>query len=47
MVLPAVVAATLVWVVTLGEPIVVVAPLPTDHIVVFLCLASIAEAVVD
>ena len=46
-VLPAVVAATSVWLVASGEPIVVVAPSPADHIVVLLCLASVAEAVVD
>ena len=46
-VLPAVVAATSVWVVTSGEPVVVVAPSPADHVVVLLRLASVAEAVVD
>ena len=46
-VLPAVVAATSVWVVTSGEPVVVMAPKPTDHVVVLLGLASVAEAVVD
>ena len=46
-VLPAVIAATSVWLVASGEPIVVVAPSPADHIVVLLCLASVAEAVVD
>ena len=47
MVLPTVVAATSVWVVTSGEPIVVVAPSPADHVMVLLRLASVAEAVVD
>ena len=46
-VLPAVVAATSVWVVASGEPVVVVVPLPADHIVVLLCLTSVAEAVMD
>ena len=46
-VLPTVVAATSVWLVASGEPIVVVAPSPTDHIVVLLCLTSVTEAVVD
>ena len=46
-VLPAVVAATSVWVVTSGEPVVVVVLSPADHIVVLLRLASVAEAVVD
>ena len=46
MVLPAVVAATSVRVVASGEPIVVVAPSPADHIVVILRLALVAEAVV-
>ena len=47
MVLPTVVAATSVWMVASGEPVVVVAPSPTDHIVVLLRLASVTEAVVD
>ena len=46
MVLPAVVVATSVRVVASGKPIIVVAPSPTDHIVVALRLASVAEAVV-
>ena len=46
-VLPVVVAATSVWVVSLGEPVVVVAPSPADHVVVLLRLASVAEAVMD
>ena len=46
MVLPTIVAATSVRVVASGEPIVVVAPSPTDHIMVVLRLASVAEVVV-
>ena len=46
-VLPAVVAATSVWVVTSDEPVIVVAPSPADHVVVLLRLASVAEAFVD
>ena len=46
-VLPAVVAATSVWVVTSGEPVVVVAPSPADHVMVLLRLALVIEAVVD
>ena len=45
-VLPTVVAATSVRVVASGEPIIVVAPSPADHIMVVLHLASVAEAVV-
>ena len=45
-VLPAIVAATSVWVVTSGEPVIVVASLPADHVVVLLRLASVAEVVV-
>ena len=45
-VLPTVIATASVWVVASGGPIVVVAPSPTDHIVVALRLASVAEAVV-
>ena len=45
-VLPTVVATASVRVVASGRPIVVVVPSPADHIVVALCLASIAEAVV-
>ena len=45
-VLPTVVAAASVQVVASGGPIIVVAPSPADHIVVALCLASVAEAVV-
>ena len=44
-VLATVVAAASVRVVASGGPIVVVASLPTDHIVVILRLASVAEAV--
>ena len=46
-VLPAVIAATSVWVVTSSEPVVVVAPSPADHVMVFFRLTSVAEAVVD
>ena len=45
-VLPTVIAATSVQVVASGEPIVVVALSLTDHIMVVLRLASVAEAVV-
>ena len=45
-VLPTVVATTLVWVVASGGPLVVLAPSPTDHIMVALCLASVAKAIV-
>ena len=46
-VLPAVIAATSVWVVTSGKPVIVVALSPADHVVVLLRLASVAEGVVD
>ena len=46
MVLPTVVAATSVRVVTSDRPIIVVVPSPADHIVVALRLTSVAEAVV-
>ena len=45
-VLPTVAAATSVWVVALGGPIIIVAPSPADHIVVALRLTSVAEVVV-
>ena len=45
-VLPTIVATASVWVVALGGPIFVVVSSPTDHIVVVLRLASVAEAVV-
>ena len=44
-VLLAVVATTSVWVVAPSGPLVVVASLPADHLMVSLHLASIAEAV--
>jgi hypothetical protein len=44
-VLPTIVATTSVWLVASGRPIIVVAPSPTDHIVVALRLVSVAEAV--
>ena len=46
MVLPTIVATASVRVVASGGPLVVVAPSPTDHVVVALCLALVAEAVV-
>ena len=46
MVLPTIIATTLVWVVASSGPLVVVAPSPADHIVVALRLASVIEAVV-
>ena len=45
-VLPTIVATALVWVVASGGPLIVVASSSTNHIVVALCLASVAKAVV-
>ena len=46
MVLPTVVVTASVWVVASGGPIIIVAPSPTDHLVVALRLTSVAEVVV-
>ena len=46
MVLPTIIATTLVWVVASSGPLVVVAPSPADHVMVALRLAPFAEAVV-
>ena len=46
MVLPTIVVTTSVRVVALGGPLVVVAPSPADHVVVALCLTTVAEVVV-
>ena len=45
-VLPTVIATASVRVVASGGPFIVVAPSPTDHIVVVLCLASVTKAIV-
>ena len=46
MVLPTIIVATLVRMVASDKPLVIVVPLPADHIVVAVCLTSITEAVV-
>ena len=46
MVLPTIVVTTSVRVVASGGPIIIVAPSPTDHLVVALRLTSVAEVVV-
>ena len=45
MVFPAIIVATSEWMLAPGRPLIVVAPSPADHLVVALCLASVAEVV--
>ena len=47
MVFPAIVAAASMWMIAPGGPFIVVSPLPTDHFVVALCLALVAEVVMQ